>query len=38
MCIKYNVENLDLAVEGIYACPQQGQMSSGPICTAVSQK
>ena len=38
MCIKYNVENLDLAVGGCYAYPQQGQMSSGPICTAVSQK
>ena len=39
MCIKYNVENLDLAVGGgHYACPQQGQMSSGPICTRDSQK
>ena len=38
MCIKYNVENPDLAVGGCYACPQQGQMSSGPIFTAVSQK
>ena len=35
MCIKYNVENLDLAVKGCYACPQQGQMSSGPISTTV---
>ena len=23
MCIKYNVENLDLAVGGFYACPSK---------------